>query len=57
MTQEQLGEAIGAYQTQIAKWETGERKPKMESLMKLGKVLGVEWQTLIPKNEENPAQD
>ena len=46
-TQRQLGEAIGVDNTQIAKWERGERKPKLEALLKLGEALGVDWMTLI----------
>ena len=46
-TQKQLAEAVGASQQQINAWETGIRKPKLESLMKLGKALGIEWTQLI----------
>ena len=47
MTQAQLGAAIGVGKTQIANWETGYRNPKMQSLMKIADVLGVDWTTLI----------
>jgi len=35
MTQTQAAEALGLPQSQIAKWETGVRKPKMNSLLKM----------------------
>ncbi len=49
-TQKQLADAIGTTQQQIQVWETGVRKPKMQSLMKLGSVLEVDWITLIDQN-------
>ena len=47
MTQGQLAEALGCTQANVAGWETGNRKPKMQSLMKIADVLGVDWITLI----------
>lgn len=46
-TQTQLADAIGVGQTQIANWESGFRKPKMDALMRIGAALGVDWTTLI----------
>ena len=46
-TQQQLGDAIGVGKTQIANWESGFRKPKMDALMRMGDALGVDWTTLI----------
>lgn len=46
-TQKQLAEAIGTPQQRINEWETGVRNPKMQSLMKIGESLGVDWTTLI----------
>ena len=48
-TQGQLADAIGVKQTQIANWETGFRKPKMDALMRIGDALGIDWTTLIEK--------
>lgn len=48
-TQTQLADAIGVGQTQIANWESGFRKPKMDALMRIGAALGVDWTTLIDK--------
>lgn len=47
LTQAQLADAIGVGQTQIANWESGFRKPKMDALMRIGAALGVDWTTLI----------
>lgn len=45
-TQQQLADAIGVSQTQIANWESGFRKPKMDALMRIGKALGIDWTAL-----------
>lgn len=49
LTQAQLAERIGVKGTQIANWEQGSRKPKMDALMKIGAALGIDWTTLIDK--------
>lgn len=46
-TQGQLAAAIGVTQPQITAWESGARRPKMESLKRIADALGVEWTTLI----------
>lgn len=51
-TQGQLAEAIGVKQSQIANWEGGFRKPKMDALMKIGNALGVDWTTLIKQPQK-----
>ena len=52
ITQTQLADAIGVCQTQIANWERGFRKPKMDALMRIGEVLGVDWTTLIEQPQK-----
>lgn len=47
MTQQQLAEAIGVLQQQIAGWETGARKPKIDALMRMADAMGIDWTTLI----------
>jgi transcriptional regulator with XRE-family HTH domain len=51
-TQNQLADAIGVGQTQIANWESGFRKPKMDALMRIGAALGVDWTTLIEQPQK-----
>lgn len=51
-TQAQLADAIGVCQQMIGRWETGRRNPKKESLMRIGKALGVDWTTLINEVKE-----
>lgn len=41
LSQRQLGELVGMTQQQIAQYENGKRKPKLETLDKLAKALGV----------------
>ena len=48
-TQQQLAEALGVGQPMIAHWETGAKKPKMQTLMRIADALGVDWLTLIDK--------
>lgn len=46
-TQGQLADAIGVEQSQIAGWETGARKPKVDALMRIADAMGIDWTTLI----------
>ena len=46
MTQKQLADAIGVKSSQIANWENGYRKPKIEALMKIAVALGVDVMSL-----------
>lgn len=41
LTQEQLGWAAGIHQTAIARIEKGERKPSLDTILKLAKGLEV----------------
>lgn len=50
-TQAQLADAIGANQPQIAAWERGVRRPKINALMRIGAALGVDWTTLIERQK------
>lgn len=47
MTQKQLADALGVGQSIIARWETGGRVPKMQTLQRIAAALGVDWTTLI----------
>jgi transcriptional regulator with XRE-family HTH domain len=41
MTQEQLGWAAGLHQTAVARIESGERKPTLDTILKLARGLEV----------------
>ena len=45
-SQARLAEAMGVTQQQVAAWERGIRKPKLQNLRILGAVLDVDWETL-----------
>lgn len=47
MTQQDLADALGVRQQQIGFWETGFRKPKLESVAKMASVLGVDLAELL----------
>lgn len=49
MTQKQLADALGVGQSIIARWETGGRVPKMQTLQRIAAALGVDWIELIQK--------
>ena len=49
MTQKQLADALGTGQSLVARWETGGRVPKMQTLQRIAAALGVEWTELIQK--------
>lgn len=49
MTQKQLADALGVGQSIIARWETGGRVPKMQTLQRIAEALGVDWIELIQK--------
>jgi transcriptional regulator with XRE-family HTH domain len=45
LTQEQLGERVGAVQTAVAKWEGGDNEPSLAALTRIAAATGrpVEW--------------
>lgn len=47
LTQGQLAELIGCYPKDISRWERGERKPKVENLIKIADALGCDLRDLI----------
>ena len=53
ITQAQLAERLGIKQPMIARWETGKRKPKIETLMRIAKALGVQWTELWGYTKED----
>lgn len=47
MTQAQLGALVGVQGTYIGAWERGERKPKLDALIRIAEALGCEVTDLI----------
>jgi len=48
LTQALLAEKIGVSQQSVARWETGGRKPKYDTLTKIAAACGVEVACLLP---------
>lgn len=60
LTQKQLGDMCGMYESQIRKYETGKANPKIETLQKIADALDVyigklddKWGTDILNNKED----
>lgn len=47
MTQAELAAQLGVPQPQIAKWETGARRPKVENLARIAAALNVPLERLM----------
>lgn len=47
MTQAELAAQLGVPQPQIAKWETGARRPKVENLARIAAALNVPLERLL----------
>lgn len=47
LTQSQLGALVGVQGTYVGAWERGERKPKLDALMRLAAVLECDVADLI----------
>ena len=47
MTQQQLADAIGVRQNQLAAWESGARNPKLNAIMKIAAALNMDWSALV----------
>jgi len=52
LTQENMSNELGIKVTNYVKYETGERNPKRERLMKISKILGTDYDNLVD-GEEN----
>ena len=51
LTQKQLGEKCGMYESQIRKYENGNANPKVETLKKIAGALEVSLDSLLPFEE------
>lgn len=47
LTQAQLAERVGVAPQQIGAWERGERKPKIDALMRIAHALGCDVSVLL----------
>nr|DAI05154.1 MAG TPA: helix-turn-helix domain protein [Caudoviricetes sp.] len=47
MTQQQLADALGIAQQSVARWETGEREPRISTLRRIAAVLGCNVTALL----------
>lgn len=47
LTQQKLGEEVGATQGAVAHWESGRRQPPLAMLRKIAEALGVDVRDLI----------
>lgn len=57
LSQKEFGYKIGVSQQAIHKYETGEAKPSISTLVKIAKTFGISLDSLIKTNQpENPSQ-
>lgn len=47
MTQQQLADALGIAQQSVARWETGEREPRVSTLKRIAAALGCDLSALL----------
>ena len=47
LTQEELADRAGFHRTEISLMETGRRKPRLETILKLAGTLGIAVETLL----------
>lgn len=61
LTQKELGEKLGVSQQQVAQYESNARTPKLDTLARIAKALGVTAYDLVGadywKNKENYVED
>lgn len=48
LTQAQLAEKIGVAAQHVGRWERGDRKPKLDALMRIAHALGCDVSVLLP---------
>jgi len=52
-TQQRLADALGVKQAQVANWETGFRRPKLDALRRIADALGTDLAALISSGTQN----
>ncbi len=56
-TQKQLAEMIGVANSTLNQWETGLRRPNVDMLVKLARVLGCTPNDILGFEEAEPGQE
>lgn len=51
ITQQALAARVGISDSQLGRFDTGEREPRVSELMRIGDALGVPWTSLIEDQE------
>ena len=49
LSQKELGRLIGVSGSMIGQYETEQRRPKIETIMRIASVLGIEWTEIVPE--------
>ena len=52
ISQKELGKALGVSGSMIGQYETGQRKPRLDTLRRIADALGVEWTELVPEEQQ-----
>ena len=52
LTQQQLAKSSGVNQSQIARYESGQRLPRPKVAQKLGKVLDFDWKEIYEEADD-----
>ena len=56
MTQVELAQAVGVSQSQIARYESGERTPKPATAKRIGTELGIDWTEFYKEETHGEAE-
>ena len=57
LSQKALGDKLGMSQQMIAQYESGKRKPKIETLRRIADALGVGWEAFMSEDEKALFED
>ena len=52
LSQKELGKVLGVSGAMIGQYETGQRKPRLDTLQRIAAALGVEWTELVPEGQQ-----
>lgn len=51
LSQKELGKILGVSGAMIGQYETGQRKPRLDTLQRIAAALGVDWTELVPVDQ------